>query len=127
MTATPKAPTRRYSAARRSERLAGVVIKNLDWLAFIDRYDRPGTLFYLDPPYYGNENDYGEGRFARSDFEVMAARLATLKGRFILSINDRPETRAVFAGFVVDPVQLSYSVSGGKGTKACELIITGRG
>jgi len=27
------------------ERLAGVVIENLDWLDFIDRYDRPGTLF----------------------------------------------------------------------------------
>jgi DNA adenine methylase len=24
---------------------------------------RPGTLFYLDPPYYGGEQDYGSGLF----------------------------------------------------------------
>ena len=34
-------------------RLAGVVIECLSWREFIDRYDSPGTLFYLDPPYWG--------------------------------------------------------------------------
>ena len=34
-------------------------MENLDWLDFIDRYDRPETLFYLVPPYFGNEDDYG--------------------------------------------------------------------
>ena len=28
------------------DRLAGVTIECLDWAAFLDRYDRPGTLFY---------------------------------------------------------------------------------
>jgi hypothetical protein len=41
------------------ERLTGVVIEHLPWSDFITRYDRPGTLFYLDPPYYGSEGDYG--------------------------------------------------------------------
>ena len=35
------------------DRLSGVVIERLPWDRFIPRYDRPGTLFYLDPPYYG--------------------------------------------------------------------------
>jgi len=35
------------------ERLQGVHIECLDWRVFITRYDRPRTLFYLDPPYLG--------------------------------------------------------------------------
>lgn len=104
------------------ERLAGVVIENLDWEGFIDRYDRAGVLFYLDPPYWGNEDDYGAGLFGRDQFERMAARLKRLQGAFILSINDRPEVRETFAGFDLDEAELTYTVSGGKGTAARELI-----
>ncbi|WP_245503157.1 DNA adenine methylase [Rhizobium ruizarguesonis] len=64
------------------ERLAGVVIENLDWLKFVDRYDRPGTLFYLDPPYFGSEDDYGASLFGRDQFEALAARLRQVKGGF---------------------------------------------
>jgi DNA adenine methylase len=107
------------------ERLAGVTIENLDWLAFIDRYDRPGTLFYLDPPYHGSEGDYGRGLFGRDQFEAMAERLRRLQGRFIVSINDVPEIRETFAGFRFDEAALRYSITGGKGTPARELIIGG--
>lgn len=106
------------------ERLSGVVIENLDWLAFINRYDRPGVLFYLDPPYFGCEDDYGKALFERDQFEVMADRLKTLQGRFILSINDRPEIRDIFAAFPVEGAELTYSVSGGKGREARELIFS---
>jgi len=107
------------------ERLAGVVIENLDWLKFIDGYDKEGTLFYLDPPYFGNEGDYGKALFARDQFEAMAARLRQLKGRFILSINDVPEIRRLFDGCLIHPVELTYSIGRGKGTNAKELIIEG--
>ena len=109
------------------ERLSGVVIENLDWLAFIDRYDRQDTLFYLDPPYFGNENDYGKGMFDRDQFAAMAARLDRIKGRFILSINDVPEIRQLFGRCLIQPVELAYSVAGGVGTLARELLISGGG
>ncbi|MTH94551.1 hypothetical protein [Roseibium sp. RKSG952] len=41
-------------------------------LPVIPRCGRPGTLFYCDPPYYDCENDYGEGLFAKHDFETLA-------------------------------------------------------
>ncbi|ESY49031.1 MULTISPECIES: DNA adenine methylase [unclassified Mesorhizobium] len=107
------------------ERLAGVVIEQLDWSAFIDRYDRPGTLFYLDPPYFGSESDYGKELFGRDQFEAIAARLRTLKGRFILSINDVAEIRTAFAGFDMQEAELLYSISGGAGQPAKELIVSG--
>jgi DNA adenine methylase len=107
-------------------RLAGVLIEKLSWDAFILRYDRPGTLFFIDPPYWGNEGDYGSGIFMRADFERMAAVLAALKGRFIMTINDRPEVHALFGGFDLQPVRLSYRVAGAP-TAAYELIVASKG
>lgn len=106
------------------ERLSGVVIERLTWSAFLARYDAPETLFYLDPPYYGSEGDYGPGMFSREDFAQMAASLADLKGRFILSINDRPEVREIFAGFQVAGVDTHYGIAGKGSELAKELIIT---
>jgi DNA adenine methylase len=106
------------------ERLAGVVVERLPWAAFLARYDRPDTLFYLDPPYFGCEGDYGPGLFDRSQFALMAEALERLQGRFILSINDTPEIRALFGRFRVEPVTLTYRVSGAP-TEGRELIVSG--
>ncbi|HEY0624685.1 DNA adenine methylase [Sphingomonas sp.] len=105
------------------ERLAGVVIEQLAYGEFIRRYDRPGTLFYLDPPYWGCETDYGQDVFARGDFEALAAQLAGIKGRFLLSINDTPGVRETFAAFAFDQVDTTYTVAKGKGSTAPELLI----
>lgn len=105
------------------DRLSGVVIENLDWRDMLDRYDRPGTLFYLDPPYYGNESDYGAGVFARSDFTEMADKLSVLKGRFVLSLNDRPEVREVFARFCIIDVGLTYTIASAGAKSVGEVII----
>jgi DNA adenine methylase len=109
------------------ERLAGVTIECLPWADFIRRYDRPGTLFYLDPPYWGGERDYGAGLFDRSEYVAMAEVLAGLQGRFILSINDVPDIRRAFAGFKQEPVELTYTLSAHTGARkaAKELIVTG--
>jgi len=110
------------------ERLAGVTIERLGWSAFLDRYDRPGTLFYLDPPYWGCEADYGKGVFGKEDFTRMAEQLGRLKGRFLLSINDTQEVRSLFKGFAIEPVSTTYSVgkNGGEPGAARELLIGGR-
>ena len=108
-------------------RLEGVQIECLDWAAFLARYDRPHTLFYLDPPYFGFERDYGRGVFSREDFARMAELLARLKGRFILSLNDRPEVRALFAGFALEEVTVRYTANMPHARSAGELLIFGGG
>lgn len=105
--------------------MLAVVIEYLDWHAFIERYDKTGTLFYIDPPYWGNENDYGKRMFGRAQFELLAAKLAKIKGKFLLSLNNRPEVRDVFKGFKFEEVRLTYSVAGGKGKLAKEVITSG--
>ncbi|KPL68036.1 DNA methyltransferase [Erythrobacter sp. SG61-1L] len=108
------------------ERLSSVSIERLPWSAFIARYDRPGTLFYLDPPYYGNERDYGAGMFERGEFEQMAEQLRQIRGRFILSLNDHPEVRRIFAGFNSREEEVRWTVGGNSRAKlAKEVIITG--
>lgn len=109
------------------ERLSGVIIERLPFAAFIARYDTPETLMYLDPPYWGGEGDYGPGMFSKADFRVLEAALKGLRGRFILSINDTPEIRDIFGGFAFEEAEVSYSVQGGGGHRARELIITGGG
>jgi DNA adenine methylase len=106
------------------DRLAGVTIERLPWQDFLARYDRPGTLFYLDPPYFGCEDDYGADMFGRDQFELMAEQLAGLKGEFILSINDTPEVRRIFSRFRFQEAKLLYRISGAP-TEAAELIIFG--
>lgn len=106
------------------ERLAGVVIENLSWQNFIERYDRPDALFYMDPPYYGCEKDYGANVFSRDQFAMMAEHLAGIKGHFIISLNDKPEVREIFSTFNIMDVGLTYTIHGGAGTNVGEVIIT---
>lgn len=109
------------------ERLAGVVIECLDYKAFITRYDRTGTLFYLDPPYYGNEEDYGQGMFGRDEFTDMATLLKGIQGTFILSLNDRPEVRKIFKGFHIYSVETTYTLAGATHAKRVgEVLISNR-
>lgn len=92
-------------------RLSGVIIERLNWPDLIKRYDSSQTLFYLDPPYWGCENDYGKAIFERADFERMAEQLAGINGAFLMSINDVPEIRATFAAFHIQDVVTKYTIS----------------
>jgi DNA adenine methylase len=109
---------------RLHKRMAGVVIECLPYDELITRYDRPSTLFYLDPPYYGCENDYGNNIFSRTDFQKIGEQLASIKGQFIMSINDTAEIREVFDMFDMEEVRLNYSVAKKGSTQAKELIIS---
>lgn len=108
---------------RAHRRLETVTIERLPYGEFIERYDRPSTLFYLDPPYWGCENHYGRGIFERADFVRLAALLRGLKGRFVLSLNDRPEVRRLFRAFRIEAVEVTYRLRRAKTFP--ELIITG--
>jgi DNA adenine methylase len=103
-------------------RLAGAYIERMHWSECMERYDRPHTLFYLDPPYYETRG-YGV-EFAFEEYEKIADRLRKIKGRAIVSLNDHSDIRRVFEGFHIETVPLQYTVAGGhKGVERNELII----
>lgn len=106
------------------ERLAGVVIENLSFNEFIPRYDRPGTLFYCDPPYFGCEDDYGKELFSKDDFSRLADLMEGVKGKVLLSINDTPEIRRIFSAFHQKQVNVTYTVSETAPQEFSELIIS---
>ena len=89
---------------------------------FFTRFDRPDTLFYLDPPYWQTEG-YGVG-FGWEQYEKIAEAMRTMQGKAILSHNDHPDIRALFSGFDIDEVDFEYTLAGGgKSTSTKELII----
>jgi len=100
------------------ERLAGVIIENLPWQNLIERYDREGMLFYLDPPYWGCEKDYGKNIFSRDDFKRLADTLSQIKGRFILEVYE------TFSAFDIEEVDCAYYVGSKNNKPVKEVIIT---
>ncbi len=103
-------------------RLARVWIETLHYREFIDRYDRPGTFFYIDSPYHGAETAYGP-TFSFDDFGLLADQLHGIKGKFLLSINDTPKMRKAFEVFHVESVQTSWVTKREGNQKVSELLV----
>ncbi|MCD9086232.1 DNA adenine methylase [Stenotrophomonas sp. SY1] len=103
-------------------RLQGVVVEQLSWERCIEKYDRAGTLFLLDPPYW-QTTGYGQA-FPMEQYERLAEMMAALQGRAILTINDHPSMRAVFDRFERTSAPIRYTVGGGAGVQRTELIYT---
>lgn len=102
-------------------RLAGAYVENLTWHACIERYDRPHTFFYLDPPYWETEG-YGI-EFGWEEYERLATVLGQLKGKAIISLNDHPAIRKAFAAYHIEATDIRYTVGGGAGTERSEVLI----
>ena len=103
-------------------RLSSTYIENLHWLKCLQRYDRPHSFFYLDPPYWETEG-YGV-EFPFSEYQAMAEAMRSMQGKAIVSINDHPAIRECFAGFHMEALDISYTVGGGaRAADRKELVI----
>jgi DNA adenine methylase len=76
---------------------------------------------HLDPPYW-ETTGYGVP-FDLSQYELMADLLSKLQGKALLSINDHPEMRRIFASFPVVETSLRYTIgASGRDKQRGELI-----
>ena len=69
------------------QRFEDVVVECDDYQALADRYDGPGTFWYFDPPYVGNEHEY-PGEFDHGEFVSM---VADLEGDWMVSYRKLPD------------------------------------
>lgn len=98
-------------------------IENLPWINVVKRYDRPHTLFYCDPPYCQTAG-YGV-EFGFEHYENMAQYMREIDGTMIVSINDHPDIRKVFAEFPMTTVAINYTVGGGQNAQSAKELIIG--
>ena len=89
-------------------RLNGVFIEHRAWHACVEKYDRPHTIFFMDPPYWGVEG-YGVP-FGLEQYDRMAELMRSIKGRAVVTVNDVPEMRKAFAGLRIERVSITYTV-----------------
>lgn len=71
-----------------AERLRPVAIENLDWQVLVDRYDSEDTVFYLDPPYGGDESQYDLPEF---DQRTLYNGVCDIDGKFLISLDTLPK------------------------------------
>lgn len=112
-------------------RLRGVALESVDVVRLVELYDRPDTLFYVDPPYLGLSQDYA-CRFRPEDHDRLAAALGRIRGTFVLSYNDCRQVRRLYAGCRIRPLTTRYTIgtksasSAARSGGAKELLITNR-
>lgn len=103
-------------------RLARTVVEHLPWMTCAERYERDGTLFFMDPPYWKTEG-YGI-EFGLDQYGMMAAFARKTRSSVVITVNDIPEMRSVFDGLDISTVDLAYTLGGGQRAKPSrELIV----
>ena len=86
-------------------RLRSVIIENLPWEDCIERYDREGSVMYVDPPYPDNGCNYFHNMRDWRDHKRLADRLKAAKCKWIVSSYDKEEIRELFGGCYIYQVQ----------------------
>ena len=93
------------------KRLSTVIIENLDWQDCIERYDREGTVMYVDPPYPDNGCNYSHNMRDWDSHKALAERLSRARCKWILSSYNKPEIRELFARYFLTAVESSSGMN----------------
>jgi DNA adenine methylase len=116
----PKRIPEIIAAAHR--RLQNVQIECLPYQDILKRYNRPGTFFFLDPPYW-NRKLY-KYNFTAEDFTELEQRLHGVTGKFLLTLDNHPEVVKLFKSWEIERVELVYTAQRSVGKRYGELLIS---
>jgi DNA adenine methylase len=110
------------------DRLRTVIIECLPWQKCFERYDRDGTVMYIDPPYPGNKCNYANNMRDWQDHFALHEHLSQSRCKWILSSYDVPEIRALYADSFIFPVEslsgMNVKKDGGERSINREVLIT---
>lgn len=98
-----------------AQRLRGVSLENRDARDLIEAFDRPGALFYVDPPYLidtRHGEQYAHELSSSSDHEDLIKRLAAARGHVVLSGYDSDLYRDLLPDW--DRVEMSANAMTGE-------------
>lgn len=104
--------------------LRNVTLSNQDAVKFLQAHpETPDTVVYADPPYYITSYVYGKDGDMHEGFDHagFAAYLRTRKD-WILSYNDCPYIRELYAGCRIQPESWSYGMNNSE-KPSSELVI----
>ena len=99
-----------------ANRLLDVLIENKPYEKIFEMYDSEDTLFYVDPPYYETNAPFGL-TFSPEQHKELRDRLFSLKGKWLLTINDTKETRELYKGCRIEELVTQQSAGIDKDSK----------
>ena len=79
-------------------RLKNAIFHNKSYEDILRDYDSENTFFYIDPPYENSKGFYTHYTF---DYQKLVDILKSIKGKFLLSINDSPRIRELFQNYKI--------------------------
>ncbi|HEV2329237.1 MAG TPA: DNA adenine methylase [Verrucomicrobiae bacterium] len=109
------------------ERLNGVVVENIPYERCFSNYDSPETFFFLDPPYLSKKVKAYDG-FSPKQMDQFSREVRRLKGKWIVTVDDCPANRELFAGYNMRAVSTQSrlcNVRTHSDVRFGELIISG--
>jgi len=107
------------------DKLDGSILSCEDYEKVIKKYDDKEAFFFIDPPYEDSLTDIGYAEDKNTfDFERFANAVRSIKGKFLITINDSPEINKLFAGYHIKKVPVKSGWNNAKDKIRKELFIT---
>lgn len=86
------------------------LITNFDYEELIDLYNHKpeskNTFYYLDPPYENTSGSYGYAEGSKFDFEKFKKVVDSIKGKFMININDSEYIRNLFKEYKMKSIDV---------------------
>ncbi|HLO43887.1 MAG TPA: DNA adenine methylase [Leadbetterella sp.] len=105
------------------ERLKRIQIENLDYSDLIPKYDRPGTFFFVDPPYVLKTRKYKKRytlEFDNQEHRQLAATLSGIEGKAMVCGNESELYEELFEGWRFKRlIPKGHSMKGAEQQKEC--------